>query len=195
MITGKEWLDAWAPMPPFQIRSPWRCKMKMLKAPRKGKALLLGMCALVLAIVLEWTLDPWISMRFFGGFVEESVKILLVLWLAKSLRYKEKIHVACWVGIGFWLLETLFLVPSGKPLWIRILTLFGHATWPMIGVEISERKSVFLGILVAGILHQAFNMGPTIIKNGTAPAGLGLMIAVLLVSAFVQNRLSSKEAH
>jgi len=164
----------------------------MRTAPKKLKALGLGMCAFILTCVLEAALNSAIPMVLAGGILEECVKVAFALALARSLSDRDAYGIAGWIGVGFWLIETVCLIPRGEIIVFRALTLVGHVAWPMIGVLISRRKNLLLGIAVAGTLHQIYNLGPLVVRNTSLVWGLTLMILALLGSTLVRGRLARR---
>ena len=90
-------------------------------------ALGLGVCAFILALAVELVLREIMDPRMIGGIVEEVIKVVFALTLARGMSERQSIGTAGFVGIGFWTVETLCLLQNPAFLVLRVLTLVGHA--------------------------------------------------------------------
>lgn len=156
------------------------------------KGLWLGICAFFLAVVFSILLERVLSIKMVAGFLEEGIKITIALRVAREATNREAVKSAGWIGAGFWLVETICFMSSWVVPIVRIPTLIGHILWPMIGVGITRKKNILVGMVTGGVLHQAFNTGVFALGWGSQWIlwGLLLSLATLVASRTIQKRLS-----
>ena len=105
--------------------------------------------------------------------VEELLKALLIFFLLKEPRTTQKITGTILIGFLFAFTENVLymfnILSSGNPqaLVLRfLLTLPMHVLTSLIilGPALIDKRLIFVGVLIAALIHYLFNISATFIK-------------------------------